>query len=71
MFKRVLYEDWASIVPVISFCLIFAVFVVATIRALRMARGQREHLASLPLEDSAPHTPANLSESNPSIRNQP
>jgi uncharacterized membrane protein (DUF373 family) len=52
MFQRVLHEQWTSIIPVISFVLIFGVFVVATIRALRMKQGEREHLSSLPLEDS-------------------
>jgi preprotein translocase subunit YajC len=50
MFKRIFYEDWAMIVPVVSFVLVFGVFVVATIRALRMTRQKREHLASLPLD---------------------
>ena len=52
MFQRVLHEQWTSIIPVISFVLIFGVFVVATIRALRMKQVEREHLASLPLEES-------------------
>jgi uncharacterized membrane protein (DUF373 family) len=52
MFHRVLHEQWTSIIPILSFVLIFGVFVVATIRALRMKQGDREHLASLPLEES-------------------
>ena len=38
------------IAPVVSFVLVFGVFVVTTIRALRMTRQKREHLASLPLD---------------------
>ncbi len=58
MFKRILHEDWAMIVPMVSFFLIFGVFVVATIRALRMSRSNREHLASLPLDlDEESNTP--------------
>ena len=52
LFKRVTHEDWTTIVPMISFALMFGVFVVATIRALRMNDREREHLASLPLNDS-------------------
>lgn len=52
MFHRVLHEQWTSIIPVISFVLIAGVFIVATIRALRMKQGERDHLSSLPLEDS-------------------
>lgn len=52
MFHRVSHEQWTAIIPVLSFVLIFGVFVIATIRALRMKQGEREHLASLPLEES-------------------
>ena len=52
MFHRVSHEQWTSIIPVLSFVLISGVFVVATLRALRMKRGEREHLASLPIEES-------------------
>jgi hypothetical protein len=55
MFKRILMEDWTVYVPIISFVLIGGVFLVATIRALRLSKDQREHLASLPLEDSTEH----------------
>lgn len=51
MFHRVLHEQWTSIIPVISFVLISGVFFVATIRALRMKKGERNHLSSLPLDD--------------------
>ena len=51
MFKRILFEDWAIYTPIISFILIGGVFIAATIRALRLSKDKREHLASLPLED--------------------
>ena len=50
MFKRVIYDDWATIVPIISFVLTFAVFAVATVRALRTPKPEREELARLPLD---------------------
>ncbi|MCH7226158.1 hypothetical protein [Haloferula sp. A504] len=52
MFKRVVHEDWTTIVPIIAFGLMFAVFVVTTIRALRLKKSEREYLATLPLNDS-------------------
>jgi hypothetical protein len=50
MFKRVIYEDWATIVPLISFTLTFAVFAFSTIRALCISKSKREKLAQIPLE---------------------
>ncbi len=52
MFKRVVHEDWTTIVPMIAFALMFGVFVVTTIRALRLGKSERERLATLPLNDS-------------------
>lgn len=54
MFKRILHEHWTEIIPIISFVIMFLVFVTATIRALRLRPSQREHLASLPLDQSDP-----------------
>jgi hypothetical protein len=51
MFKRVFIEDWATWTPIISFILIAGVFVVVTIRALRIKPKDREHLESLPLDE--------------------
>lgn len=56
MFKRVFVEDWALYVPIISFIIFAVVFVAVTIRALRISKAEREHLASLPL-DEKPETP--------------
>ena len=50
MFKRIFVEDWALCVPIISFCIFFAVFVAVTIRALRIGKAERERLASMPLD---------------------
>ena len=54
MFKRIIYEQWTSIVPIISFCLTFAVFAVMSIRALRLKRDAVRHMAAMPLQDEAP-----------------
>ena len=53
MFQRILVEDWATYVPIISFVLIAGVFIAVTIRALRIDKGERSRLASLPLEDKS------------------
>ncbi len=52
MFKRVFLEDWATWTPIISFFLIAGVFIVVTIRALRIKPKEREHLESLPLDEN-------------------
>lgn len=56
MFQRILVEDWATYVPIISFVLIAGVFIAVTIRALRINKGDRSRLASLPLESSSDPT---------------
>ena len=60
MFQRILVEDWATYVPIISFVLIAGVFIAVTIRALRIGRTERERLAALPLEPD----PANFNTDN-------
>lgn len=51
MFKRVFVEDWAQIIPTVSFCIFAVVFLLVTIRAMRLRQPERERLAGLPLED--------------------
>lgn len=53
MFQRILVEEWATYVPIISFVLIAGVFIAVTIRALRIDKGERDRLASLPLEETS------------------
>jgi hypothetical protein len=60
MFKRILIEGWAHFVPIISFCIFFAVFLAVTIRALRLRKSESDRLASLPLDNAAQsHHPDN------------
>jgi uncharacterized membrane protein YdfJ with MMPL/SSD domain len=54
MFKRVIYEDWATIVPIISFIATAAVFIIATVRALCLPKARCRELADIPLDDSTP-----------------
>ena len=53
MFQRILVEEWATYVPIVSFFLIAGVFIAVTIRALRIDKGERNRLASLPLEETS------------------
>jgi heme/copper-type cytochrome/quinol oxidase subunit 1 len=50
MFKRLVYEEWHQVLPVLSFILTFIVFAVLFVRALLMRRDRAQHLALLPLE---------------------
>lgn len=52
MFKRIIYDDWTHVVPIISFVITFAVFAFTTIRACLLSKDRREHLANIPLRDS-------------------
>lgn len=52
-FKRVVFEDWALWMPMISFGIFFLIFVITSIRAILMRKSDRERLAALPLEDSS------------------
>lgn len=56
MFKRILHEEWANIVPIIAFFFTFTIFVVAIVRSFRMKKSTREHMSALPLEDDSTTT---------------
>lgn len=51
MFQRIFHEGWTQAIPAISFIIMFSVFLLATIRAVRLKPEERNHLASLPLDD--------------------
>jgi preprotein translocase subunit YajC len=53
MFKRIFHEEWTTVVPIIAFVLTFTFFVVMMVRAARMKKAKREHMASLPLDDDS------------------
>ena len=54
MFQRVSHADWTSIIPVISFWVLFLVFLAAAIRCLMMKKPEVERMAALPLDDTPP-----------------
>ena len=51
MFKRVILEDWANLVPMIAFGVLFTVFLVTTLRAIRLKPAEQKRMADLPLQD--------------------
>ena len=53
MFKRIIHEDWVSIIPMIAFGVLFTVFLITTIRAIRLKPSERDRLGSLPLDDDS------------------
>lgn len=52
MFKRVILEEWANLVPMVAFGVLFTVFLFATLWALRLRPAERKRMADLPLQDS-------------------
>lgn len=52
MFKRLIFEDWTLVMPVIAFFFTFAIFIYTTWCAMKLPKSRREDLAALPLEDS-------------------
>ena len=58
MFKRVFVEEWAHIIPFISFFIFFTVFIFITIRAMRLGKSERSRLAQMPLEDNSDDNPS-------------
>ena len=52
MFKRVILEEWANLVPMIAFGVLFTVFLFATVWALRLRPEESKRMANLPLQDS-------------------
>ena len=51
MFKRIIYDDWASIIPLISFWLTFGVFLAIVARAVLLKKSTVHHMENLPLDD--------------------
>lgn len=49
MFRRIIYEDWQLIFPVIALAVASLVFLAAGWRAARMKSAEADKLARLPL----------------------
>jgi len=50
MFRRLFFEDWVSLFPLIALITAGSVYATIFYRALRMKRVQIDHFARLPLE---------------------
>ena len=57
MFQRIIVEDWTLCLPLVSFIVFFAVYVVVTLRVLRLRPAERRRLAALPLDDISNNQP--------------
>lgn len=53
MFKRVILEEWANLVPMIAFGVLSTLFLFAMLWALRLRPAERKRMADLPLQDSS------------------
>jgi hypothetical protein len=51
MFRRLLFDDWVMIFPLVAFVTAASIYATLTWRALRMRRAQIEHFAHLPFEN--------------------
>ena len=51
MFRRIIYEDWQLIFPVVALAVASCVYLVAAWRAARMKPAQAKRLANLPFEE--------------------
>ncbi len=51
MFKRIIYDEWTTFVPLISFWFTFSVFLAISIRAIFLKKDTVRHMEQLPLED--------------------
>jgi len=51
MFRRIIYEDWQLIFPVMALVVASCIYLVAGWRASRMNSTESERLARLPLEN--------------------
>ncbi|MCW1886848.1 hypothetical protein OKA04_19060 [Luteolibacter flavescens] len=52
MFKRIILDEWANLVPMVAFGVLFTVFLVTTLRAIRLKPDEQKRMADLPLQDS-------------------
>ncbi|PXA05666.1 hypothetical protein DDZ13_01985 [Coraliomargarita sinensis] len=58
MFKRIIYDDWTTFVPLISFWFTFGVFLAISLRAFLLKKSTVQHMENLPLEEDASSNPS-------------
>jgi hypothetical protein len=57
MLRRLIFDHWLVIFPLISFIVAGAIYFTITWRALHMRKPQIDHLASLPFNDEPGQPP--------------
>ncbi len=57
MFKRIILEDWVNFVPLTAFLVLFTIFLLTTLRAIRLRPADRERMSKLPLSDQDSFNP--------------
>ncbi|MFC5455737.1 MULTISPECIES: hypothetical protein [Prosthecobacter] len=50
MYKRIIYENWHLVVPIISFATTVLVFGIMTLRGMLLRKDKAENMSRLPLE---------------------
>ena len=53
MYKRVILENWHTIVPVLAFAFTSAFFISIVIVSVKMKRGKAEKLSRIPFDDDS------------------
>ncbi len=51
MFRRIIYEDWQLIFPIVALAVASLVYLAAAWRATRMKPAESDRLANLPFEN--------------------
>jgi len=57
MFKRLVLEEWQTVIPIIAFAFTFIVFLYFVVRAILLKQPQIQHLSHLPLEKDETQSP--------------
>ncbi|WP_395736732.1 hypothetical protein [Prosthecobacter sp.] len=50
MYKRIIYENWHLVVPLVSFATTVLVFGIMTLRGMLLRKDKAENMSRLPLE---------------------
>jgi hypothetical protein len=53
MFKRIIFDDWVMVFPLVAFVTAACIFGCFVYRALRMRRSQADHFAQLPFQNES------------------
>jgi hypothetical protein len=51
MYKRIIYDHWHEIIPIIAFATTVVVFGVMTVRGMLLRKEKSELMSHLPLDD--------------------